>query len=137
MKPTRESLQQLLDLPAQIHAVEKTINGLKNDKKRKERELDAIVARIRLSERVKSESNAEDRRAALILECEDHPQWQKVVSRLDELAGMIRAQEAHRDLLRRTREGLRAQAELYFVQRLEELLKDKDLAGVIRGGLLA
>lgn len=137
MKPTRESIQQLLDLPEQINACERTINGLRSDKAKQERKQKAIEARLRLSERVKSEPNAEDRKAALVLECEDHPEWQKVTSRLEELAGMIRATEAQRDLLRRTRAGLQVQAGLYIVQKLEEAAKDKDIVAAVGGKWLA
>lgn len=138
MKPTTDQLKQLLDLPDEILVIEKTINGLKSEKAKKLRDLAAMTARHQL--RISSEmgkSNADDRKAALVIACEDDPKLSAVQERLDQIAGMLRAYDAQRDHLRRTREGLRVQGGLYIVARLEELLKDKDLASAIGGGLLA
>ncbi|GBF05876.1 hypothetical protein DAERI_060136 [Deinococcus aerius] len=138
MKPTADQLRQLLDLPEQIHGLDRTLNGLKSDKKKKEREVEASKARHRI--RISKEggySNAEDRAAALTIALEDDPKHAALVERLEALGGMIRAQEAQRDLLRRTREALRVQAGLHIVGKLEELVKDKDLVAMVGKGWLA
>ncbi|BDP42888.1 hypothetical protein DAETH_28570 [Deinococcus aetherius] len=138
MKPSKEAVEQLLDLPAQINALDRTLNGLKNDKAKKTREIDASKARHRVRISKEGEySNAEDRAAALTIALEDDPKHSALVERLEALNGMIRSTEAQRDLLRRTREGLRVQAGLYIVGRLEELVQDKDLAKALGMGLLA
>lgn len=138
MKPTNDAIREMLDLPAGIKAVENKLNGLKSDKVKQVRKVDASEARHRL--RISKEggySNAEDRKAALLLACEDDPKHAALVERLDSLTGMIRAAEAEIDLMRRTRAGIQAQAGLHIVNRLEELLKDKDLATAIGSQLLA
>lgn len=138
MKPTNDDLRQLLDIPSQLDALDRTHNGLKSDKARKGRELDGMKARHRI--RISKEggySNAEDRAAALVIACEDDPKYSAVAERLDALDGMIRANRAQYDLLRRQREGLRVQGGLYIVARLEELMKDKDLVQAVTSGLLA
>lgn len=138
MKPTNDDLRQLLDLPAGIKAVENKLNGMKSDKVKVTRKLDAAEARHRLRIREEGDyTNAEDRKAALLIACEDDPKHSGLVERLDALNGMIRAAEAEIDLLRRTRAGIQAQAGLHIVTRLEELLKDKDLATAIGSQLLA
>lgn len=138
MKPSNDDLRRLLDLPEQIHALDRQINGMKSDKAKKTREVEASKARHRV--RISKEggySNAEDRAAALTIALEDDPKHSALVERLEALNGTIRAAEAQRDLLRRTREALRVQAGLHIVTRLEELVKDRDLATAIAGGLLA
>lgn len=138
MKPTADDLRQLLDIPAQLEALDRTHNGLKSDKARKTRELDGMKARHRI--RISKEggyTNAEDRAAALVIACEDDAKYAATVERLEALDGMIRANRAQYDHLRRTREGLRVQGGLYIVARLEDLIKDKDLAAAIGSGLLA
>ncbi|WP_288482415.1 hypothetical protein, partial [uncultured Deinococcus sp.] len=109
MKPTNDDLRQLLDLPAGIKAVENKLNGMKSDKAKKTRELDAAEARHRLRISGSGDyTNAEDRKAALLVACDDDPKHAAIVERLDALNGMIRAAEAERDYLRRTRAGLQA-----------------------------
>lgn len=138
MKPTNDDLRLMLDQPAAIKAVEHKLNGMKSDKAKKTRELDAAEARHRLRIREEGDyTNAEDRKAALIVACDDDPKYVAIVERLEALNGMIRAAEAERDYLRRTRAGIQAQAGLHIVNRLEELLKDKDLATAIGSQLLA
>ncbi|AAF12349.1 hypothetical protein [Deinococcus radiodurans] len=137
-KPTNDQLRQLLDLPDQILAVEKTINGLKSDKAKVTRELDALEARHRL--RISKEggyTNADDRKAALIVACEDDELYSAKTERLDKLNGMIRSKETERDHLRRTRAAIQAGAYAYIVAKTEELMKDRDLITAIGSRLLA
>lgn len=138
MKPTNDQLRQLLDLPDQILAVEKTINGLKSDKARVTRELDAMEARHRISiSRSGDYTNAEDRKAALLIACEDDPKYSAKQERLESVNGMIRSKEAERDHLRRTRAAIQAGAYAYIVAKTEELMKDRDLITAIGSRLLA
>lgn len=137
MKPTLDDLRNLLDLPDQIAAIDRTINGLKSDKAKKLRELESMEARHRL--RVSKEggyTNAEDRKAALLIALEEDPKYAAGVERLESIDGMLRANTAQKDLLRRQREAVRVQAGLYIVGRLEELAKDKELVKSL-GGLSA
>lgn len=138
MKPTTDDLRNLLDIPERIAALDRTINGLKSDKAKKTRELDGMEARHRI--RISKEggyTNAEDRKAALTIALEEDPKYAAGIERLESINGMIRANDAQRDLLRRQRDGLRVQGGLYIVNRLDELVKDKNLVQVIAAGILA
>ncbi|GGO24912.1 hypothetical protein [Deinococcus humi] len=138
MKPTVDDLRQLLDLPEQIAAQERQINGMKSDKAKRARELEALEARHRI--RISKEggyTNAEDRKAALTIALEDDLKYAGITDRLDQLNGTIRAAEAQRDLLRRKRAGLQVQAGLHIVGRLDELVKDKDIVAAVGGKWLA
>lgn len=138
MKPTNDQLRQLLDIPDQIQAIERNINGMKTDKAKVTRELDALEARHRI--RISKEggyTNAEDRKAALVIACEDDELYSAKVERLEKLNGMIRSKETERDHLRRTRSAIQAQAYAYIVTKGEELLKDKDLVQAVASRLLA
>lgn len=138
MKPTTDDLRQLLDLPEQIAVQERQINGMKSDKAKKTRELDAMEARhrIRISQ-TGDYTNAEDRKAALLIALDDDPKYSAITERLDQLNGTIRAAEAQRDLLRRKRASLQTQAGLFIVNRLDELVKDKDVVAAVGGKWLA
>jgi multidrug efflux pump subunit AcrA (membrane-fusion protein) len=138
MKPTNDQLRQLLDLPDQINELDRNHNGMKSAKLKVQRELDGMEARHRI--RISKEggySNAEDRKAALTIALEDDEKYSARLERLDALDGMIRANRAQFDLLRRQRESIRALAELDFVTRLEAALSDKDLATLVSARLLA
>lgn len=138
MKPTADDLRQLLDIPEQLEALDRNYNGMKSDKAKKGREQDAAKARWRI--RISKEggySNAEDRAAALIIALEDDPKYTAIVERLETLDGTLRANRAQYDLLRRKREALRVQAGLHIVNRLEELIKDKDLVQAVGSMVLA
>ena len=138
MKPTNDQLRQLLDLPDQINELDRNHNGMKSAKLKVQRELDGMEARHRI--RISKEggySNAEDRKAALTIALEDDEKYSARLERLDSLDGMIRANRAQYDLLRRQRESIRALAELDFIARLETALSDKDLATLVSARLLA
>lgn len=138
MKLTKDDLTRLLDLPDQIATVERTINGLKSDKAKLTRKLDGMEARHRVHiSKEGGYTNAEDRKAALVIALEDDQAYQGSTERLEAINGMIRAHEAQRDLLRRTRAGLQAQAGLHIVQKLEEVAKDKDIVAAVGGKWLA
>ena len=136
--PAVADLQRLADIPAEIQALERTINGLKTDKDKQERRVDASKARHQLAISKGGEySNAEDRRAALLLALEDDPKHAALTERLESIRGMIRASEANRDLLRREREALRVKLEHSFADRLEAALNDKNLTTLVGARLLA
>ena len=138
MKPTNDQLRQLLDLPDQINELDRNHNGMKSAKLKVQRELDGMEARHRI--RISKEggySNAEDRKAALTIALEDDEKYSARLERLDALDGMIRANRAQYDHLRRQRESIRALAELDFIARLEAALSDKDLATLVSARLLA
>lgn len=134
MKPATDDLRKLLDIPDQIAALDRTINGLKSDKAKKVRELEGMEARHRI--RISKEggyTNAEDRKAALLIALEEDPKYAAGAERLEAINGMLRANDAQRDLLRRQREALRVQCGLYIVGRLEEQVKDKELVRSLGG----
>jgi hypothetical protein len=130
-----ETINKLLDLPGQIEVQERMLLGLKDDKAKVERKKKVAEAKVRLSESVKSEKNAEERAAAYVLECENDPAWLKHTDRLEELRRTIAKHEAQRDLLRRERESLRVVLEIDFVTRLEKALSDRDLVRLAGRGM--
>ena len=137
VNPTLTDLQRLADLPEMIAKQGRTLNGLKSDLERAERKQTAIEARLRLSESVRAEKNADDRKAALVLACEQDGDWCKVTDRILELRGMIRATTEQKELLRREREILHGKTVANAAARLHAIMEDQKFAETIARAALA
>lgn len=135
--PPISDLQRLADLPELINNADRRVLGMKANRDKLKRSMDATEARLRLSEKVKSEKNAEDRAAALLLALEDDPKHQANVERLDELTATIRKVEAERDMLRRERDGLQTTIIARSTAQWKEILADQKFAEMVGTKALA
>lgn len=137
LNPSLTDLQRLIDLPDLIKNAGKSLGGMRSDKEKVERTLKSIESRLRLSEAVKAEKNAEERAARLLLLCEADPAWVKATDRLDELTGTIRARQEERNYLDNELKVLHGRLLASFVPQLQALIEDRRMTEMIGRGLLS
>lgn len=134
MKLSIEDLETMLAAPESIEEQERIILGLKADRDKLKRKLDAFEAKTRLSDEVKAQKNEKDRDAMQITLLSENGDYQKMVDRMITLRATIASHEAERDFLRRERDSLQTAFNLEFARRFEKCLENerfKAASGVV------